>query len=60
MIETNTGKVISIGLLGAAVIIGIKHRSEKSFWIGVGTLFLVSLSVNTYITSKNYPTTTKK
>lgn len=48
MTETSGGKLITGILVGTAILIAIRSHKQPGFWIGVGAMFLASISVRTY------------
>lgn len=52
MVESNTGKIITLLAVGTAIYIGVKNHKRDGFWTGVGAMFLIGISVHTYTVKK--------
>lgn len=48
MVESNTGKIVTLLAVGTAIYIGVKNHKKEGFWIGVGAIILAGVSVHTY------------
>lgn len=53
MIETNTGKIVTLLAVGTAIYLGVKNHKRDGFWVGVGAMLLLGVSVHTYAMKKN-------
>lgn len=52
MTESNTGKILTLLAVGTAIYIGVKNHKKEGFWLGVGAMFLIGVSVHTYTVKK--------
>lgn len=46
--ETNTGKILTAIATIGAIVIGVKNYKKPGFWIGVGAMALLGVSITTY------------